>query len=67
MRVIVNKETIALHWLSCFQERKGSLIFLLGSAIIPGPESFPFCFIYFFFTFTPFDQDLSLKESLIKS
>lgn len=47
-RVIVNKETIAFHWLSCFQERKGSLIFLLGSAIIPGPESFPFYFILFF-------------------
>ena len=80
-RVVVNKETIAFHWLSCFQEREGSLIFLLGSAIsFQGLRASPlisqlylikvsmyFIYLFIYFTFTPFDQDLSLKEPLIKS
>ena len=40
-RAIVNKESMAFHWLSPCQERRGVFLLLLGSAIIAEHEIFP--------------------------
>ena len=40
-RAIVNKESMAFHWLRGCQERRG-VFFLVGSAILTGHERSPF-------------------------
>ena len=74
-RAVVNRASVTFHWLSPCQERRG--IFLLScwallslQDVRASPSGLPTLFevsVYSFFTFSPFDEDLSLKASLIKS
>ena len=75
-RDIINKESMAFHWLSPCQERR--CIFSLSIVLSYYGRTWDLpllvsrfylievC-IYYFLTFPPFDQDLFLKASLIKS
>ena len=80
-RVIVKQSPWLSIGLDLAKKEEESTFFLLGSAIsFQGLRASPlisqlylikvsmyFIYLFIYFTFTPFDQDLSLKEPLIKS